>query len=68
MALQHLLGDVDAGDLDGALELRLLAALELRLVVAEAAAEGGDAVVDDGEVDRGVDRVDLRRSRPVPAG
>src|SRR5207344_2608286 len=59
VALQRLLVDVDAGDLDRALELRLLAALERRGVVEKAAAESGDAVVDDGEVDRRVDGVHL---------
>ena len=58
VALQLLLVDLDAGDVDRALELRRLAAAEPRLVGAEAAAEGRDAVVGDGEADRGVDRVD----------
>src|SRR4051794_21351855 len=55
---EHLLGDVDAGDLDAALELRRLAAAQLRGEGGEAAAEGGDAVVVDREVDGRVHGVD----------
>ena len=57
MALQLRLRDLDACDLDRAGQLRALAAAELRLVGAEAAAEGRDAIVDDGETDRRVDRI-----------
>src|SRR5262249_7879653 len=58
VALQLRLVDLDAGDLDAALEPRPLAAGQGHRVVLEAAAEGGDAVVGDREVDRGVDGVD----------
>jgi len=59
VALQHLLADVDAGDVDRADEAGLLAPLERGLVVTEAAAESGDAVVDDGKVNRRMNRVNL---------
>jgi hypothetical protein len=57
VALEHLLGDRDAGDPDRAFELRSLAAGQGGLVGLEGAAERGEAVVDDGEADRRVDRV-----------
>ena len=58
MALELLLADLDAADVDRAREPRAVAALDPRLVIGEAAAEGGHAGVLDGEADRRMDRVD----------
>jgi hypothetical protein len=66
LALKLLLVDLDAGDVDRSLQVRLLAAAEGGGIGLEAAAEGGDAVVGDREVDRGMDGVDGPGPRRYP--
>src|SRR5262249_7613932 len=63
VALQLLVGDPDAADVDRALQAWALATGQTCRVGLEVAAKGGDARVLDREGDGGVDGVDLVRSR-----